>query len=207
MIRVSLIAAAALAALWTTAAPAQELKIGLSAEPSAMDPHFHNLTPNNSLLKHIYDRLITQDENQKLTPGLALSWKSVDPTTWEFKLRPNVKFTDGSDFTANDVIYTFCRVPKVENSPSSFVINVRSVVGMSAPHPHTRILKTAQSHPLLPNEVSNVAVLSAKANGAGQVEFDRTDCKNAGTYPKTEAFNSGQAAIGTGPYKLVQFTK
>src|ERR1041384_6761856 len=86
---------------WTTGVGAQELKIGLSAEPSAMDPHFHNLTPNNSLLKHIFDRLITQDENQKLTPGLALSWKTLDETTWEFKLRPNVKFSDGSDFTAN----------------------------------------------------------------------------------------------------------
>ena len=45
-------------------ANAQELKIGLSAEPSAMDPHFHNLTPNNSLLKHVFDRLTDQDENQ-----------------------------------------------------------------------------------------------------------------------------------------------
>src|SRR4029079_19298427 len=117
------------------------------------------------------------------------------------------KFSDGSDFIANDVIFTFCRVPKVENSPSSFVVNVRSVVGMKAADPHTLILKTAQSHPLLPSEVSNVAILSAKANGAGQVEFDAKDCKNAGTYPKTEAFNSGQAAIGTGPYKLAQFTK
>ncbi|MBX6425965.1 MAG: ABC transporter substrate-binding protein [Variibacter sp.] len=201
------VAVAALAALWAAAAGAQELRIGLSAEPSSMDPHFHNLTPNNSLLKHIYDRLIEQDENQRLKPALALSWKAVDDATWEFKLRPGVKFTDGSDFTANDVIYTFCRVPKVENSPSSFVINVRAVIGVSAPDPHTLILKTAQPHPLLPTELSNVAILSAKANGAGQVVFDRKECQNAGSFPKTEAFNSGQAAIGTGPYKLVRFTK
>src|ERR1700755_3450721 len=52
-----------------------ELKIGLSAEPSAMDPHFHNLTPNNSLTKHIFDRLTDQDENQLIQPALALSWR------------------------------------------------------------------------------------------------------------------------------------
>ena len=62
----------------------QELKVGLSAEPSAMDPHFHNLTPNNSLLRHIFDRLTHQDENQAVIPGLALSWRNVDDSTWVF---------------------------------------------------------------------------------------------------------------------------
>src|ERR1700745_1604687 len=85
---------AALAALgWAAGAGSQELKIGLSAEPSAMDPHFHNLTPNNSLLKHIFERLTDHDENQQVKPGLALSWRTVDDSTWEFKLRPGVKFT------------------------------------------------------------------------------------------------------------------
>src|SRR4051794_4111193 len=112
---------AALAVVWAVGAAAQdggELKIGLSAEPSAMDPHFHNLTPNNSLLKHIFDRLIDQDETQRIAPMLATSWRTTDEKTWEFKLRAGVKFTDGSDFSANDVIYSFCRAPRVENSPS-----------------------------------------------------------------------------------------
>jgi peptide/nickel transport system substrate-binding protein len=200
-------AAAVVASLWIAGAGAQELRIGLSAEPSAMDPHFHNLTPNNSLLKHLYDRLIDQDENQRPRPMLAVSWKALDDTTWEFKLRPGVKFTDGGDFTANDVIYTFCRVPRVENSPSSLAINVRAVAAMSAPDPLTLIIRTDQSYPQLPTELANIGILSARANGAGQVGYDRQECRNAGTYPKTEAFNSGQAAIGTGPYKLVRFTK
>ena len=68
----SLILAALLAGCAATAAGAQELKIGLSAEPSAMDPHFHNLTPNNSLTKHMFDRLVDQDEHQRLQPMLAL---------------------------------------------------------------------------------------------------------------------------------------
>src|SRR5947209_14893204 len=85
-----------------TAAGAQELKIGLSAEPSAMDPHFHNLTPNNSVLKHIFDRLTDQDENQMVGPSLAVAWRTINDATWEFKLRPGVTFSNGAAFTAND---------------------------------------------------------------------------------------------------------
>ena len=55
--------------------------------------------------------------------------------------------------------------------------------------------------------MSTIAILSAKANGAGAVTFDRQACKGVGTYPKTEAFNSGEAAIGSGPFKLVRYTK
>jgi peptide/nickel transport system substrate-binding protein len=205
--QIALVAAAAGWLIAPTVAQGQELKVGLSAEPSAMDPHFHNLTPNNSLLRHIFERLTHQDENQGVVPGLATSWRNVDDTTWEFKLRPGVKFTDGSDFTANDVIYSFCRAPRVENSPSSFAIYSRAVTDMTAPDPLTLIVKTAGPYPLLPSEASTIAVLSAKANGAGTVTFDRQECKGVGTYPKTEAFNAGTATIGTGPYKLVRFTK
>ena len=86
-----------------------------------------------------------QDEQQRIKPRLALSWRAVDDTTWEFKLRPGVKFTDGSDFTANDVIYSFCRVPQVENSPSSMAIKFAPITGMTAPDPLTLIVTTAQA--------------------------------------------------------------
>ncbi|HKA81679.1 MAG TPA: ABC transporter substrate-binding protein [Xanthobacteraceae bacterium] len=202
-----LAAAGSISTVQVSASYGQELKVGLSAEPSAMDPHFHNLTPNNSLLRHIFDRLTHQDENQAVIPGLAQSWRNIDDSTWEFKLRPGVKFSDGSDFTANDVIYSFCRAPRVENSPSSFAIYSRGVAGMTAPDPLTLVVKTAGPYPVLPSEVSTIFILSAKANGAGEVTFDRQECKGIGTFPKTEAFNAGTAAIGTGAYKLVRFTK
>ncbi len=197
----------ALSAAWIASATAQEVKIGLSAEPSSIDPHFHNLAPNTSMMKHIFDTLLEQDEQQRIKPRLALSWRTLNDSTWEFKLRPGVKFTNGSDFTANDVIYSFCRVPQIENSPSSLAINVRAITGMTAPDPLTLVVNTAQAHPLLPSEMSTIGILSAKANGAGAVTFDRQACKGVGTYPKTEAFNSGEAAIGTGPFKLVRYTK
>ena len=90
-------------------AGAQELRIGLYAEPSSVDPHYHNLGPNNAVAKNIFGRLMTQDENQRVTPDLAVSWKPINDLTWEFKLRQGVKFHDGSPFTADDVIFTMGR--------------------------------------------------------------------------------------------------
>ena len=99
---------------------AKPLTIGLASEPTSMDPHFHNLGPNNSMSTHVYDQLVLMDEKQNLKPGLATSWKPINDTTWEFKLRQGVKFHDGSAFSADDVLFTFERAPNVEGSPSSF---------------------------------------------------------------------------------------
>jgi ABC-type transport system substrate-binding protein len=61
---------------------AQELRVGLALEPTSMDPHYHNLTPNNAIARELFDRLVMPNENQQLEPGLAVSWKPVDETTW-----------------------------------------------------------------------------------------------------------------------------
>jgi peptide/nickel transport system substrate-binding protein len=105
----------------------QELRIGVASEVTSIDPHFHNVGPNNALRKHVFEGLVGNDENQKLKPELASAWRPVDDTTWEFKLRPGVKFTNGAELTAKDVTYTLCRIPTVENSPSSFTVFTRGI--------------------------------------------------------------------------------
>jgi len=182
--------AAVLAALaLCTAATAQELRLGVAAEPTSMDPHFHNLTPNNSMLSHIFEYLVDQDERQRLRPALAESWKAIDDTTWEFKLRRNVKFHDGTPFTADDVIFSFERAPNVEGSPSSFGIYAKGKT-LTKVDDHTVHIKTAAPYPLMANDVSQIFIISKKhATGA-----------------KTPDFNSGKAAVGTGPFKYVEYT-
>jgi peptide/nickel transport system substrate-binding protein len=182
----SLIAAIAVAVAPATFA--QELRIGLSAEPSAMDPHFHNLTPNNGILSHVFERLVETAPDNKLVPGLAESWKTVSDTVWEFKLRKGVKWHDGTPFTADDVLFTFERAPNVPNSPSSFAAAVKGKT-IKKIDDHTIQISTPAPHPLMPNDLSNLLVVSKK-HGDGA---------------KTEDYNSGKAAIGTGPYKLVRF--
>lgn len=164
--------------------------MALSAEPSAMDPHFHNLTPNNALTSHVFERLVHFDDKQRLIAGLATSWKAVDDKTWEFKLRPGVTWHDGSPFTADDVLFTMERVPNVENSPGSFAIYTKGKTFTKVDDLTVRVT-TAEPYPLMPNDMATVAIISKKnATGA-----------------KTDDFNSGKAAVGTGPYKFSQFTK
>ncbi|MGH8689743.1 MAG: ABC transporter substrate-binding protein [Burkholderiales bacterium] len=185
----SLVGVVFCAVVSATPAAAQELRIGLAAEPTAMDPHYHNLSPNNSLLSHIFESLVDQDERQRLTPGLAESWKAVDATTWEFRLRRNVRFHDGTPFTADDVIFSFERAPNVEGSPSSFGIYARGKT-LSRVDDHTLHIRTAAPYPLMPNDVSQVFIVSRK-HGQGA---------------KTPDYNSGKAAIGTGAFRFAEYT-
>ncbi len=170
-------------------ARAQELVLALSTPITSIDPHYHNLTPNNALARHYFDALISTDEFQNLVPGLAVSWRTVNETTWEFKLRKGVKWHDGSAFTAEDVLATLKRAPNVPNSPASFAAFIRPIIEATAADPHTLILKTAKPHPLLAIEISNVMIVP----------------KVIAETAKTEDFNSGKAVIGTGPFKFVEY--
>src|SRR4051812_34924908 len=87
-------AALLLAATPDRAARAQDLVVGIGSTVTSVDPHFHNHTPNTNLSAHIFDTMVLQDEMQQLIPGLASEWRALDDTTWEFKLRPGVKFHD-----------------------------------------------------------------------------------------------------------------
>ncbi|MEF9943690.1 MAG: ABC transporter substrate-binding protein, partial [Burkholderiaceae bacterium] len=181
-------AALCLSASLGTAAQS-ELTIGLATPVTSLDPHFHNLGPNNAIAKHVFESLVKMDETQRLQPGLAESWKAVDPTTWEIKLRKGVKWHDGSDFTADDVIATLNRIPKVPNSPASFVTYTKPIVSATAVDAHTLRLKTERPHPLAPNDLVSLHIVPKKIADTA----------------KTEDFNSGKAMIGTGPYKLVEY--
>ncbi|RVO29573.1 ABC transporter substrate-binding protein, partial [Sinorhizobium meliloti] len=121
------------------ATPAQErgeLRIATSYKLMTLDPQYANLNENTSLLSHIYERLVYQDENLELKPGLATSWRPLSDTQWAFKLRDKVRFHDGSAFDADDVLYTIERIRDFLKPPSggfrSYVSGIKSV---SAPDP------------------------------------------------------------------------
>ncbi len=83
--------AAAALGLCVATAGAQDLSIALSTPITTLDPHFHNLTPNNGMARHVFETLVASDETQRLSPGLAESWKALSSTEWEIKLRKGVK--------------------------------------------------------------------------------------------------------------------
>jgi peptide/nickel transport system substrate-binding protein len=77
-------------------AAAQTLNMGVGSPVTSLDPHFHQLSPNNAVSDMIFDKLIETDEKARNQPGLATEWRAVGPTTWEFKLREGVRFHNGN---------------------------------------------------------------------------------------------------------------
>lgn len=176
-------------------AMAADLTIAVRSGPASIDPDFTATGTQAEAMKHIYDTLIKSGDNLQLEPGLAESWQALDDTTWEFKLRKGVKFHDGSDFTAEDVKFSIERIPHVTGANPTTVY-VRRVQGIEIVDPYTIRIKTDGPAPTLPNDFIRLFVVSHVA------------AKDFSDTPEhaTEGFNSGKAAIGTGPYKFVSWT-
>ena len=181
---------AALVAVCGLPAYAANLTIGLATDVTSLDPHYHNLTPNNNIAQHVYGYLVQRNEKEQLEPALATQWKAVAPTTWEFTLRKGVKFHDGADFTAADVVASINRIPKVPNSPSPFTAYTKQITRIEVVDPYTIRFHTATPYPLMPSDLTQVAIVSKAAETAA-----------------TDDFNSSKVANGTGPYRLVRFAK
>jgi len=186
--------AAALAAILLAAGPAaaqqRTLTVGVQTPPSALDPHYHNTTNNNMALRHIFEALFEVGPDAKLQPGLAESLRNIDATTWEVKLRPGVRFHDGTPLEAEDIAFTFARVPTVPNSPALFTPQVRTISAIEIKDPQTVVIRTREPNPLLHFDLSGPAILSRKVHGPS---------------PSTSDFTNGKLAIGTGPYRLVEY--
>ncbi|MBI3086706.1 MAG: ABC transporter substrate-binding protein, partial [candidate division NC10 bacterium] len=82
------------------AAPSGKVVVAQGVDPTTLDPHDHEETPAYNVLLNLYDTLLVRDKNLKITPWLATSYKLINATTWEFKLRQGVKFHNGEEFDA-----------------------------------------------------------------------------------------------------------
>lgn len=181
--------AAVLLAAMTAPVAAKDLNVGLQAVITSMDPHFYNSSQNNAMSRHVFETLVKLGPNMELLPGLAREWKAIDKTTWELKLRENVKWHDGSAFTADDVTFSFQRAANVPNSPSSFAFITKEAKEVKAMDPLTVRITTDGASPLLPSYLSLLPIIS----------------KKHGEKSATEDYNSGKAMVGTGPYKFNEY--
>ncbi|MBV1797638.1 ABC transporter substrate-binding protein [Siccirubricoccus sp. G192] len=183
------LASAALGLGGPAAAQNRVLTIGAQSAPSAMDPHFHSSNNNNAILRQVFNPLVDFNTRGELVPALAESWRAVDDLTWEFRLREGVRFHDGTPFEADDIAFTFARVPTVPNSPGPFTPFVRTVAGVEVVDGRTVRITTKEPNPFLDWDLSLVMMLSRRLHA------------NA----TTADFNSGRAMIGTGAYRHVSY--
>ena len=104
-----LLVVGSLALVAALAANAQTLRWASQGDPQTMDPHSQNELLTNSINGQVYERLTKRDRSLQIVPGLATEWSQVSPLLWRFKLRPGVKFHDGSPFSADDVVFSINR--------------------------------------------------------------------------------------------------
>ncbi|CVI54301.1 MULTISPECIES: ABC transporter substrate-binding protein [Agrobacterium] len=162
------------------------LRIALSGPPTSLDPHLYNAIPNNALARHIFDPLVLTDEKVKSIPGLASSWREVDATHWEFDLRQDAKFSDGSPLTGEDIVASIERASSI-SSPGNFQIYTRSIKSIT-PDGNKLLIETTRRDPLLPNSFSRIGIIKAQFRNA-----------------TTADFNNRSAAIGTGPFIIADY--
>jgi peptide/nickel transport system substrate-binding protein len=175
------------------AASAQTLTMGVRGGPESIDPHFSALGSHAEAAKHIFDTLVWSGTDLQIEPGLATSWTPIDDDTWEFKLREGVKFHDGSDFDAEDVKFSIERIPVV-TGPTTTAIYVRRVASVDIIDPYTVHINTDGQAATLPNDFIRLFIVSSNA----AADYSTPETAAGG-------FNSGAAAIGTGPYKYVSW--
>lgn len=149
----------------------QTLNILIPSESNSLDPNFTNETFAAIILDQMYEGLLTVDENGTLIPAAAESYEVSDQnTTFTFKLRENLKWSDGKKVTAMDYRDTFLRIIQPDVSAESasliepYILNVReymngeveeSEVGIYALDDQTLVIKTRIPTPFLPDILSH----------------------------------------------------
>ena len=174
-------------------ASAETLRWARAGDALTLDPHSQNEGPSHTIRHQMYEPLIIRDTTGAFEPALATEWgPSDDPNVWVFKLREGVKFHDGADFTADDVVFSFERA-KQPNSDMKELIG--SIVEVRAVDDHTIEMVTDGPNPILPSNLTNLFIMDkdwTEANDTVQVQdFEGGEI----TYATTNA-------NGTGPYKL-----
>ncbi len=179
----------------TTLAQAETLRWARSGDALTLDPHSQNEGPTHTVRHQMYEPLIIRDTTGAFEPALATDWNpsESDPNVWVFNLRQGVKFHDGADFTADDVVFSINRA-KQPNSDMKELIN--SIVEVRAVDDHTVEIVTDGPNPILPANLTDLFIM----------DKDWTEANNT---VDVQDFEGGEITFattnvnGTGPYKLV----
>ena len=190
--------AAALAALLFAAPLSQAKTLRWSSQGDYLtaDPMAQNELLTNSVNGQVYESLVMRGKKLELLPGLAESWKQTSPTTWIFHLRKGVKWQDGADFTADDVVFSMKRLV---GPTSNFRVYGNQVGGADVKKvdDHTVEFTTPVPNPVMLEMLANSLFIMSKK---WCEEHNAVETQN---FAKQEESYTSRHAMGTGPYILV----
>ena len=165
------------------AVPSDEIVIAVTTEPSTLDAQVVNDRAARVVTGNLFESLLFRDRDAELSPGLAIDWRIVDETTWEFILRPGVTFHDGSSFNAEAAAYSVNRMvaEDFETQRGSYI---RGIAGAEVLDENTIRVLTDGPNAILPLQIAQVPMVP---NGAGD--------------------EINENPIGTGPYRFVEWNR
>ena len=185
--------AAALLCGTALSAPAQTLRWANDGDVNSMDPYTRQETLLLAFNSHIYEPLVRRDRDMRIEPALAERWEQPSPTVWRFHLRRGVKFTDGTPFTADDVVASVARVRAPGSNLQSALASVKEVRRVDD---HTVDFETSVPNPIFLQEITNWAIMSKQWT-------EKNNATRPADLTSREENFATRNAMGTGPFKLV----
>jgi len=179
-------------ALATLPASAQTLRYATGIDTTTLDPHAANLLGSARLTSSVYESLVARDQDFRIVPGLAASWTQPDLLTWRFKLRPGVKFHDGTPFTADDVVFS---VERTMHPLSQLKASIEGVEKAVRVDDLTVDLKMKEPNPVLLNHLFQLRVMS-------RVWAEKHKVTTPQNYKDKEDTFAARNTNGTGPFMV-----
>ena len=176
-------------------ANAATLRIASAFDPQTMDPHAIALLYHSRVAFQVYDSLVHRDEAFKLEPGLALSWQMVNATTWRFKLRPGVKFHDGSAFIAEDAVFS---IQRAMAPPSQRIFQLKGVTAARKVDDLTIELVTEAPDAVLPEKLTFLPMMS-------RAWSEKHGVQKAQDFNGKQETHAVRHANGTGAFRLERY--
>ena len=192
--RVALLAAVIVAVGAAGTVEAKTFKWAFQGDVQSLDPYGLNETFTLGFLGNIYESLTTYDKDLNLVPGLAESWENVAPTKWVFHLRKGVKFHEGGDFNADDVILSWQRSLTEGSDMKGYGQKMKAINKIDD---YTVEIETPSPNPILPRDLVFLYMMDkewAEANNTTQA----TNVKGG-----DEGNYANLHANGTGPFIVV----
>jgi peptide/nickel transport system substrate-binding protein len=189
-----MVATLAAAAVTVAAIPAQAVTLKWAAQNDilTMDTHSQNHATTNGILQHVYEGLVRYDKKFGVEPSLATSWTYVTPTQVRFNLRKNVKFHDGTPFTADDVVFSYGRIMQPQGTMQIYVAGVKEVKKIDD---FTIEMNLSGPNPVLLKNLVDFRIMS-------RAWCVKNRSENVQDYKAKEESFASRNANGTGPYLL-----
>jgi peptide/nickel transport system substrate-binding protein len=185
--------AVSLSAVLAAPAQAQTFRWASQGDPQTMDPHSQNESMTNMMNGQVYETLIKRDRQLNFVPALANEWSQTGPLTWRFKLRPGVKFHDGTPFSADDVVFSVNRGKELTSQINVYANAVGKPVAVD---PLTVEFRMDRVNPVFLQHLGSLWIMS-KSWAEKHKVLKPLDFKNK--EESHASFNTN----GTGPYILV----